>query len=87
MSPVVSLEPQEVVFSKPVTITIPTPVYSPGGENVDIQPSLRLLSCQPQDNRKSMPQAPLYHWSDITDMTPLSVVNACATFTTSRPAR
>lgn len=87
VSPVVSLEPQGVVFSKPVSITIPTPVYSPGGDDVDIQPTLRLLSCQPQDNRKSMSHAPLYHWTDITDTTPLSIVNTCATFTTSHPAR
>lgn len=87
VSPVVSLEPQELLFTKPVSVTIPTPLYSPSGEEVDIQPSLRLLSCQPQDNRKSMSHAPLYRWTDITDTTPLSVVNACATFTTSHPAR
>lgn len=87
MSPVVSLESGGVVFSKPVSITIPTPVYSPGGDDVDIQPTLRLLSCQPEDNRKSMSHAPLYHWKDITDTTPLSIVNTCATFTTSHPAR
>lgn len=87
VSPVLTLEPQDITFSKPVTITIPTPVYSPGGDNVDIQPSLRLLSCEPRDNRKSMSHAPTYQWHDITDTTPLSVVNECATFTTSHPAR
>lgn len=87
VSPVVSLESGGALFSKPVSITIPTPVYSPGGDDVDIQPTLRLLSCQPEDNRKSMSHAPLYHWTDITDTTPLSIVNTCATFTTSHPAR
>ena len=82
-----TLEPQDITFSKPVTIIIPTPVYSAGGDNVDILPSLRLLSCEPRDNRKSMSHAPTYQWHDITDTTPLSVVNECASFTTSHPAR
>ena len=85
VSPVVTLEPNDITFNKPVTVAIPCPVYS-GSSSVDIQPSLRLLCCFPKDTTNE-PKTPTYQWQDITDSTPLTVVGDSATFTINRPAR
>ena len=86
VSSVVTLEPLDTIFKKPVQVTIPSPLYS-GTRNVDIQPSLRLLCCFPVDSKATGPQSPNYQWRDITDSTPLTVMNECARFSTSQPAR
>ncbi|EDO45487.1 predicted protein, partial [Nematostella vectensis] len=86
VSPVVTLEPADIIFKKPVTVTIPCPVYS-GQSNPDIQPSLRLLCCFPKEAKAGSAQTPAYQWQDITGNTPLTVIGANASFTIDRPAR
>jgi len=85
VSPVLTLEPNNITFNKPVTVAIPVPVYS-GSSKSDIQASLRLLCCFPKDTTNE-PKTPTYQWQDITDSTPLTVMGDTASFTINRPAR
>ena len=84
MSPVVTLQPSNIQFSKPIQITMPTPIYS-GSSSSDLQTSLRLLSSVPKEAKGSGTRSS--DWEDITDSTPLTVMNECASFTTRQAAR
>lgn len=63
---------------------MPTPIYS-GSSSSDLQTSLRLLSSVPKEAKGSGTNSS--DWADITDSTPLTVMNECASFTTSHTAR
>ena len=86
VSSVVTLEPLGLAFKKPVHVTIPCPLHS-AAHDVDMPPSLRLLCCFPEEAKPTRGGTPSYQWRDVTDSTPLTVMNECARFSTSQPAR
>ena len=78
ISTVLKLGPGDVAFSRPVTISFPTPSYTRRND-YGASPSQHVL-VYPID-------APGSDWKDITASTPLKVINGCATFTTEEPGR
>lgn len=73
ISPILKLSPSDVIISRPLTISFPTPTYTLRREYEEA-PEQHLLM-QPAGK-------PGYEWQDVTLSTPLKIMNGCATFTT-----
>ena len=78
LGPIVSLDPP-TKLSKPINVSMPLPTQG-GGEGG----RLHLLAWLPQDAKSSSHSIRSdCVWKDITESTPLSIVNDVATFSTT----